>query len=72
MKVSSKYTIKFPFGQTIVMTLKSIHFAVASHTVKYVFVDDSGTIVKLTRGVCKRVVIKEYFQNEINDDELYG
>lgn len=70
MKVSSKYSIKFPFGETVVMTLKSIHFAVASHTVKYVFMDDSGTIVKLTRGVCKRVVIKEYFPFTVYD-ELY-
>lgn len=68
MKVSSKYSIKFPFGETVVMTLKSIHFATASHKVKYVFVDDSGTIVKLTRGVCKRVIIQEHFPITVSDD----
>jgi len=71
MKVSSKYSIKFPMGQTLVMTLKSIHFATASHTVKYVFMDDSGSKIHLTKGVCKRVVIKEYLPISIYEDDLY-
>ena len=71
MKVSSKYSIKFPTGHTIIMTLKSIHFAAANHKVKYVFVDDSGTVVKFTRGVCKKVVIQEHFPFTVGVDDLY-
>lgn len=71
MKVESKYSIKFPMGATVVMTLKSIHSAKVPHDVRYIFKDDYGTTVKLTKGVCNRVVIKKYLETLIYGDDLY-
>jgi hypothetical protein len=71
LKVDSKYSIKFPFGPTVVMTLKSIHAATEDHIVKYIFTDNSGTTIKLTKGVCNRVIIRKYLQPLIYEDDLY-
>jgi len=71
LKVNSKYSVKFPFGSTVVMTLKSIHHAKENHNIKYIFKDDSGTTIKLTKGVCNRVIIRKYLQPVIYEDELY-
>jgi hypothetical protein len=71
MKVESKYSIKFPFGSTVVMTLKSIHPATVPHDVKYIFKDGSGTTIKLTKGVCNRVIIRKYLETLIYEDDLY-
>jgi len=71
LKVDSKYSIKFPFGSTVIMTLKSIHAAKVPHDVKYIFKDNSGTTIKLTNGVCNRVIIKKYLDTLIYGDDLY-
>jgi len=71
LKVNSRYSIKFPFGSTVIMTLKSIHLAKEDHNIKYMFTDNSGSKIKLTKGVCNRVIIRKYLQPMIYDDELY-
>ena len=53
------------------MTLKSIHAATEDHIVKYIFTDNSGTTIKLTKGVCNRVIIKKYLDTLIYGDDLY-
>lgn len=71
LNIGHRYTIKFPFGATVVMTLKSIHPAKEDHTIKYVFADNSGTKIKLTKGVCNRVIIRKYLQPLMYEDNLY-
>jgi hypothetical protein len=72
LKVNSRYWIQFPFGSTVAMVLKSSHVAKEDHHVKYVFTDNSGTKIKLTKGVCNRVIIRRYLQFLISEDELYN
>jgi hypothetical protein len=62
LKVDSRYSIKFPMGTTVIMTLKSIHVATVPQDVKYIFKDNNGSIIKLTKGVCNRIVIKKYLE----------
>lgn len=54
-------------GSIVVMTLKSIHEATKSYDVKYIFIDESGSKVNLTKGVCKRIRIIMRIPN----DDLY-
>ena len=60
LNVLFKYSIKFPEGSTIIMTLKSIHETKSPYDIKYIFIDKDGIKVKLTEGVCKRLKIREY------------
>jgi hypothetical protein len=71
MNVGHKYSIKFPFGSTSVMTLKSIYPVKDNHNIKYVFTDNSGTKIQLTKGVCNRIIIRKYLQAFIHDDLYY-
>jgi len=65
--VGSTYSIKFMMGSIVVMTLKSIQEATKSYDVKYIFIDESGSKVNLTKGVCKRIRIIMRIPN----DDLY-
>ena len=60
LKVPYKYSITFPNGRAVVMTLKSIHESRTPYCVKYIFIDNSDTVIKFTERVCERLRIKEY------------
>jgi len=63
--VGNTYIVKFPFGESKIMTLQEVHNPQHPHETLYTFIDSSNMKVSFSKSVCSRITFQYNFNFDL-------